>query len=123
MKFTEKNIAKLSLPAGKLDHVVWDDDVVGLGIRLRDGGSRRWVYRYRVGSKQRSIVLGSATSVPLSVARKNASTLEARVRLSDDPALDRQNAKLEADNTFGVLAAQYLAVKKPRMAPGDIQRN
>src|SRR6516165_9616661 len=95
VKFTDKNTASLALPAGKLDQVWWDDDVTGFGIRLRAGGSRKWVYRYRVGGKQRSLILGSATSVPLAVARKNAGTLEARIRLGEDPALDRQNARLE----------------------------
>jgi integrase len=123
VKFTDKNTASLSLPAGKLDHVWWDDSIVGFGIRLRAGGARKWVYRYRIGGKQRSIILGSATSVPLSVAKKNASTLEARVRLFDDPALDRQNAKLEADNTFGVLAAQYLATRKPEWRPATFKQN
>jgi integrase len=111
------------LPAGKLDHVLWDDDVTGFGLRLRDGGSRNWIYRYRVGSKQRSIILGSATSAPLGVARKNAGNLEARIRLGEDPALDRQNAKLEADNTFGVLAAQYLVARKRVWRPKTLKQN
>jgi integrase len=112
MKLTEKNTSGLSLKDGKLDHVWWDDDIAGFGIRVREGGTRNWIFRYRIGKKQRSLILGSATSVPLSVARKNASALEARVRLGEDPALDRQTAKLEADNTFGVLAAQYLDARK-----------
>src|SRR5262249_30605622 len=114
MKFTDKNTASLNLPAGKLDHVWWDDDTAGFGIRLRDGGSRNWIYRYRIGSKQRSLILGSAKSVPLALARKNASTLEARVRLGEDPALDRQNAKLEAENTFGDFARQDFGTPKRR---------
>jgi integrase len=126
MKFTVKNTGEVLLPAGSNDHVWWDDDITGLGIRLRAGGTRNWIYRYRIGSKQRSLILGSAKSVPLSVARKNASTLEARIRLGEDPALDRQNAKLEADNTFGVLAAQYLETQKSKWRPGtykEIERH
>jgi integrase len=126
MKFTVKNTGEVQLPAGSNDHVWWDDDITGLGIRLRAGGTRNWIYRYRIGSKQRSLILGSAKSVPLSVARKNASTLEARIRLGEDPALDRQNAKLEADNTFGVLATQYLETQKSKWRPGtykEIERH
>jgi integrase len=112
MIFSVGNTGRLKLPSGSSDFVWWDDRIAGFGIRLRAGGSRNWIYRYRIGSKQRSVILGSTTSVPLAVARKNASTLEAKVRLGEDPALDRQNAKLEADNTFGVLAAQYLEARK-----------
>src|SRR6516165_1932791 len=111
VKFTVKNTASVSLPAGKSDHVEWDDDIAGFGIRIRAGGSRNWIYRYRVGPKQRSVILGSAKSVPLAVAQKNASTLEARIQLGEDPALDRQNARLEADNTLGILAHQYLEAR------------
>ena len=118
MKLTERTTAGLKLDAGKTDCIWWDEDVRGFGIRLRAGGSRNWIYRYRIGSKQRSLILGSAKSVPLSLARKNAIELEARVRLGGDPALDRQTAKLEADNTFGVLAHQYLETRKSEWRPG-----
>jgi hypothetical protein len=117
MKFTDKATAGLELPAGSKDFVWWDDDIKGFGIRLREGGSRNWIYRYRIGSKQRSLILGSAKSVPLGVVRKNASTLEAKVRLGGDPALDKQNARLEADNTVGVLAEQYLETRKSEWRP------
>jgi hypothetical protein len=112
MKLTERNTAGLKLETGKSDWIWWDDDITGFGIRVRAGGSRNWIYRYRIGSKQRSLILGSAKSVPLSLARQNASKLEARVRLGEDPALDRQTAKLEVDNTFGVLAHQYLETRQ-----------
>jgi hypothetical protein len=117
MKFTIRNIVDLKLPPGSKDVVYWDDDTAGFGIRLREGGSRNWIYRYRIGSRQRSIKLGSAKSVPLTVARENASKLEARVRLGEDPAFDRENARLEADNTFGVLAHQYLEARKSEWRP------
>jgi len=119
MKFAVKNTAALELPDGSRDQVWWDDDIAGFGIRLREGGSRRWIYRYRIGSKQRSVILGSAKSVPLALARKNAGELEARVRLGEDPALDRQSARLEADNTLGVLANQYLQARKPEWRPSS----
>jgi integrase len=117
MKFTIKEIAGLRLPAGSRDFVWWDDDIAGFGIRLREGGSRTWIYRYRRGSKQRSMKLGSAKSVTLGVARENASKLEAEVRLGGDPALKNQAANLAADNTFGVLANQYLEARKSKWRP------
>jgi integrase len=117
VRLTDKTTARLRLELGETDRVWWDEDISGFGIRLRDGGSRTWIYRYRIGSKQRSVILGSATAVPLAVARKNASGLAARIRLGEDPALDRDNARLEADNTFGVLAQQYLETRKAEWRP------
>jgi integrase len=117
VRLTDKTTARLRLEQGQTDRVWWDEDISGFGIRVRDGGSRTWIYRYRIGSKQRSVILGSATAVPLAVARKNASGLAARIRLGEDPALDRDNARLEADNTFGVLAQQYLETRKAEWRP------
>lgn len=115
MYFSEKNTSKLVLPPDKTDHVWWDEDVSGFGLRVRESGSRTWIYRYRTGAKQRSMVLGSATSVPLSVAKKNAAMLEAKVKLGEDPQLAKQTARQEAENAFGALALQYLAARKPEL--------
>ena len=40
MKLTAKGIRGLQLPEGKMDHLFWDDDIPGFGLRLRAGGSR-----------------------------------------------------------------------------------
>jgi len=100
MRLTIKSADDLKLPAGKNDHIVFDDDITGFGIRLREGGSRTWIYQYRIGSKQRRMVLGSVKSVPLKLARENAGTLEAKVRLGGDPAMDKETARQEADNLW-----------------------
>jgi integrase len=59
------------------------------------------------------MVLGSAKSVPLSLARENASKLEARVKLGGDPAMDKDVARRDADNTVAMLVDQYLEARKP----------
>jgi integrase len=117
MKLTIKSVSELKLPPGRKDAVFWDDDIAGFGIRLREGGSRTWIYRYRRGSRQRSLTLGSARSVPLAVARANAGKLEAEVRLGGDPALQKETANFAADVTLGVLAHQYLEARKSSWRP------
>jgi Arm domain-containing DNA-binding protein len=89
----------------------------GLGLRIREGGSRTWIYQYRIGKKQRRMVLGSAKSVPLGLARENAGKLEAKVRLGGDPALAKQTAQEEAGNTLGALLDQYLEARKSEWRP------
>ena len=117
MRLTVKSADGIRLPKGKTDHIEFDDDVTGFGLRLREGGSRTWIYQYRIGSKQRRMVLGSAKSVPLSLARENASKLEARVKLGGDPAMDKETARHEADNTVGMLVDQYLEARKSEWRP------
>jgi integrase len=122
MKLTLKSATGIKLPLGKTDHVEFDDDIAGFGLRIREGGSRTWVYRYRVGSKQRSITLGSATSVPLALARENAGQLEAKVRLGGDPALDKQTARIAAGDTVGALIDEYLDARKSDWRPNSLRQ-
>jgi Arm DNA-binding domain len=102
VRLTIKSAAVLKLPHGKSDHIEFDEDVHGFGLRLRAGGSRTWVYQCRIGTKQRRMVLGSATSVPLTLARETAGRLEAKVKLGGDPAMDKEIARGEAFSTFGM---------------------
>ena len=60
MKLTKATVGKLTLPAGKSELIVFDEDMPGFGLRLRAGGSAVWVAQYRVGAKQRRVTLGQA---------------------------------------------------------------
>jgi hypothetical protein len=120
MKLTIRSAAQLALPSGKRDAIFWDSEVRGFGLRLREGGDRSWVYRYRFGNTQRSIKLGNANSVPLVVARKNASLLEAEVRLGKDPAGQKAVAKQEAEYTFALVAERFLDARRPELRPATM---
>jgi len=61
MKLTAKGIRGVKLDRGKTDQLFWDDDIPGVGLRLRDGGSRNWIFQYALGEKQRRMSLGAAT--------------------------------------------------------------
>jgi integrase len=123
MKLTVKTAEGIKLPKGKSDWIVFDDDIAGFRLRLREGGSRTWIYQYRIGKKQRRMVLGSAKSVPLILARKNASDLEAKVRLGGDPAMNKEIARLEVDNTFAVLADRFLEARRPSWRTRTYEEN
>ena len=112
MRLTVKSIGDIKLPPGKSDHVEWDDDIAGFGLRIRNGSKPTWIYRYRIGKKQRSITLGNTKSVPLATARANAGQLEAKIRLGGDPALDKETARAAASDLTGALIDQYLDVRQ-----------
>jgi integrase len=122
MRLTIKSTADSKLPAGITDTVLWDDDIAGFGLRLRRGGARTWIFRYRIGKNQFSIKLGNAKSVPLALARKNAGGLEARVRMGENPALDRHAAKIAADSTVGPLIDQYIDARKSEWRPASLRQ-
>jgi integrase len=117
MKLTQRSVAALALPPGKSDYIHFDDDIAGFGLRIREGGSRTWIYQYRVAGKQRRLIIGSARAVPLPLAREHAGRLEAEVRLGGDPAMKKEITRHEAETVFGVLADQYLQARAPKWRP------
>ena len=65
MKLTQKTSAALALPAGKTETIVFDEDLAGFGVRVRIGGTRSWIFQYKIGNQNRRITLGSlATCMP-----------------------------------------------------------
>src|SRR5246127_3891751 len=136
MKLTAKGIRGLQLSDGKSDQLFWDDDIPGLGLRLRAGGSRNWVFQYALGDKQRRLSLGAATEESFKTVRQSddkgneviklgireqAAQLHARVKLGQDPAGDKTENRKRASDTFEAIAKRYLAAKKSSTRPGTYQ--
>src|SRR6516164_6881932 len=117
MKLTAANVRRLAVPADKSEAIYFDDDVPGFGLRLRSQGSRSFVFQYKLGTKQRRMALGVASAVTISTARKTAENLYARVKLGQDPATDKSEAKLRAAETFSVAATEFLETLKVRYRP------
>jgi integrase len=112
MKLTATTVQKLALPKGKSELIVFDDEVPGFGLRLRDGGSRGWIFQYKIGAKQRRIALGAVKAIDHGKARDTAKDLYAKVRLGQDPAGQKAEAKATAHHTFKAVADEFLAFKK-----------
>jgi integrase len=117
MKFTATIISKLKLPAGKSDHIEFDDDLPGFGLRLRAGGSRTWIAQYRLGKKQRRLPLGTVQKTDLAEARQKARVALAKVALGIDPAMERFERLAQAAVTLGSVVERYLAHAKGKLKP------
>jgi integrase len=117
MNLTAKTVAALKLPAGKIDTVAFDDRVPGFGIRLREGGSRTWIFQYALGAKQRRVTIGQVSAIPAEKARQVASDLHAKVRLGGDPQAEKAKNALAASLSFKAVADQYLIRQKTELRP------
>src|SRR5262249_5367770 len=115
MKLTSKTIARFSPPPGKLDHIEFDDDLPGFGLRIRNGKTS-FVYQYAFGTApnrvNRRITLGGFPGLPAEKARDLAQDLSAKVRLGGDPALDKKTKRAESRHTFGAVVSKYLEMRK-----------
>jgi hypothetical protein len=112
MKLTQPTVNSLTLPAGKTDAIFFDDDVPGLGLRLRSSGKRSFIFQYQIGAKQRRMTLGAQGALTVSVARKTAGDLHARVRLGEDPAAAKREGQRRAADTVEATLRLYLPEKK-----------
>ena len=98
---------------------MFDDDLSGFGLRIRDGGSRVYVCQYKLGAKQRRITLGSTGELTLVQARSRAKDVLAKVHLGEDPAGARFEAKAKATETLVAVADRFLRHKETKLRPAS----
>jgi integrase len=120
MKLTKDTVAKLALPTGNTEDVVWDDDISGFGVRLRPR-SATFIFRYRHGARQPRITIGAVSAISVQQARSAAAQLYARVRLGEDPAGARAEARLRANETMQLALRQYLTHMQAKLRPGSFE--
>jgi integrase len=125
IRFTDAFVRRLALPAGKTDHIQWDPDLPGFGVRLR-AAKASYVVQYRVGSDQRRKGLGDVRKVTVEDARGIARKRFAQVELGIDPDAEEEQRRADqaADAlTFEKVAELYLAAQLARLEEGTLRRN
>jgi integrase len=121
LRFTKAAVAGLVLPKGKQDAIFFDDALPGLGIRLRAGGKRTWIFQFRANGLQKRLTLGDVRKLDIEAARRSAKRHFAAVTLGGDPVGDKAEAKTRAKSTFGALADRYIDFKRQTLRPSSIQ--
>jgi integrase len=123
MKLTVKNAAGLKLPSGKSDHIEFDSEVPGFGLRLRDGGKRVWIFQYKIGQQQRRMTFGHYPAMDVPAARTRAEELHAEAKLGRDPAGDKAERQARMGETFEACMNLYLdrRRKDPKLRPSSLR--
>jgi integrase len=114
MKLTAQTIAKLELAAGKIDFVFFDDDLQGLGLRLRKGSkgiSYTWIFQYSRNGNAKRMRVGEYPTLSSQAARDIARPWYGAVCQGRDPASEKAQAQIDHDS-FGQTVVAYLAHKK-----------
>jgi len=117
VKLTPATIRTLTLPPGVTDKVFFDEDLPGFGLRVRVSGVNSWMIQYAIARRTRRVVLGLASALAPSRARAIAETLLAQVRLGQDPAAEKELARIRAGETFGALLPRFLERQHTRLKP------
>jgi integrase len=119
-------VQTLTLPPGKHDYTFFDDKLKGFGLRLRESGSRTFIFQYNIGKITRRILLGSSTAISVAQARAVAQGHYLRVKRGDDPFNDKAVAKQQAAETFKAAVDEYLEMARKTLRPRtypDIERH
>jgi integrase len=111
VKLTAKTVAAIRLPPGKTDHIEWDDELVGFGLRLRKSGARSFVAQYRAHGRTRRMKIGG-TLAPED-ARKAARLILAKVEVGADPQGEKAARRRADGHTLAAVVADYLQAKQP----------
>jgi len=123
-KLTKATVAALTLPRRKNELLVFASDLPGFGVRLREGGSKTWIFQYKVGAKHRRVTLGRVSALEPTAVREQASKLHAQVRLGQDPAGAKAESRAHADETFGACVQLFLAWQRGRVKSfRDVERH
>jgi integrase len=132
MKLTQNALAKIKIPAGKTEHIEFDDGLHGFGLRLRSTGARTWIVQYKIGPQHRRLTLGSTAMLTADQARNGwkdqegnrhdgAAIILANAKQGADAANQRAEARGHAAKTIGNIVAAYLEAKKSELRPRGYQ--
>jgi hypothetical protein len=100
----------------------------GLFLLVQPNGSKLWRLRYFYLGKQRTLSIGPYPIVSLADARAKREQAKKQIIAGVDPSvqkkLDRIAAESASRNTFGLLAAEYIArLEANGAAPQTLKKN
>jgi integrase len=118
VRLTDSTVAALSVPEGRAEIIAFDDSLPGFGVRVRRGGSKRFVFQYKLNGTNRRVTF---KEVSVKRARAAAQILAAKVTLGSDPALEKESAHDAAGDTFKRCLDRYLARPQGRRRERTLQ--
>ncbi len=100
----------------------------GLHLLVQPGGSKLWRLRYRFAGRENMMALGAFPTTSLAEARARRDQAKKLIEVGTDPSvrkkLDKISVATSAQNTFGAVAAEYLAnMKESDVAESTLSKN
>ena len=116
MRLSEKSIRKLAAPE-KGNRIYYDDEILGLGLRVTAKGARAFVMNYRIERRERRLTIGRHPEWSATAARERARELRREIDLGIDPLGRKQDRR--AEPTFGEVVTEYLATDAAQQKSRD----
>jgi integrase len=126
MKLTQVNVTTILPEPGKFERRVFDDDLPGFGVRVRDRKKpkRTWIVQYRRKRDGKSVThkIGRFPKMSASVARELARKELAQAELGADLAKEKQTERRRAAETFKTVAERFLKFKASNVRPRSFEQ-
>jgi integrase len=105
---SEKTVRRIKKhPPTHGNQVVWDDEVVGFGVRITSSGAVSFVLRYVTQGRERRLTIAKHPDLSPGAARSLAIQLRGDVAHGQDPLAERE--KLRRGVTVSALCQRYLS--------------
>lgn len=119
-KLTQGAVDAFRLGKGSAEEIIFDNSkggVPGLGLRIREGGSRKWIFQYRFIGQQRRDTIGTAAALTLEAVRIKARAMRVKIDDGIDPRVEKA-VRIEASKTiFSAVMKDCLEVRERDMKP------
>src|SRR5947199_3742326 len=73
--------------------LLWDSKAPGLCLRAYEGGTKSFLFNYRIGGRERRITIGSYPTWAVDAARERAKELRRIVDQGRDPAQEKREER------------------------------
>jgi integrase len=91
-------------------------DALGLFLLVQPTGGKLWRMKYRVDGREKKLGIGTYPDISLADARKRRDDARELLATGKDPSREKQRektrARLDADNTFAAISAEYCKKRK-----------
>ena len=120
-KLLEGSVARIKVPDGAKDILIFDDALPGFGIRKFSSGKASYFVKYNVGRQQRKLSLGSVVPGSLAERRREAATILAQARLGVDVVGEKRQVQAKRSVTLGSLTERYIADRSSQLRPRTLE--
>jgi integrase len=98
----------------------------GLYLEVSPAGGKLWRWKYRIAGKEKRLSLGTYPDTGLADARAKHAAARKLLAAGIDPGEQRKAEKSATQerraNTFAAIAAELLAQRAKKLAPGSVER-
>jgi integrase len=119
MKLTQATVNRLPAPTDKFETRIFDEDLPGFGIRIRQGGKRTWITQFRIKGRSTTLTIGRFEKMSAGTARDLAKKKLAQAELGINPGEEKKAARDHAAETFEVIGARFLRFKEGDVKPSS----